>query len=93
MVLMYVGVVVELGPSVAQLVERLTVVFYTVFQYTRKSIGRWFDSGHSDFMLPFQPALPALFLPSLRLCGGVCCLAAASQSPLAASWPSARIRG
>jgi hypothetical protein len=25
-------------------------VFYTVFQYTRKSIGRWFDSGHSDFI-------------------------------------------
>ena len=33
------------------MVERLTVVLYTVFQYSRKSIGRWFDSGHSDFVL------------------------------------------
>ena len=36
-------------PSVAQLVERLTVVLDVVYQCARKSIGRWFDSGHSDF--------------------------------------------
>ena len=35
-------------PSVAQLVERLTVVLDAVYQCARKSIGRWFDSGHSD---------------------------------------------
>ena len=40
--------VVCVEPSVAQLVERLTVVLYAVHQCARKSIGRWFDSGHSD---------------------------------------------
>jgi hypothetical protein len=56
-VLFEIGEVEELGPSVAQLVERLTVVFGTVFQYRRKSIGRWFDSGLSDFILPPTAAL------------------------------------
>jgi hypothetical protein len=45
-----VGGMGQVEPSVAQLVERLTVVFDTVFQYLRKSIGRWFDSGHSEII-------------------------------------------
>ena len=49
-------------PSVAQLVERLTVVLNAVYQCARKSIGRWFDSGHSDLCCGL--GLPALFCAS-----------------------------
>ena len=43
-------------------------MLYTVFQYSRKSIGRWFDSGHSDFI--FKPlAGVARFRLVVRLLG------------------------
>ena len=67
--------VAELRPSVAQLVERLTVVFYTVSQYTRKSIGRWFDSGHSDLYSSF-----GLYAEALLSCIGTVCYRTATTS-------------
>jgi len=86
-VLFALGEVVELGPSVAQLVERLTVVFGTVFQYPRKSIGRWFDSGHSDFILPptaaLLPRARSLYASLRRRWHGLCPPLEVFQSPTA----------
>ena len=54
-------------PSVDQLVERLTVVLRVVYQYARKSIGRWFDSGHSDLCGSRALAVRTLFCYFLAL--------------------------
>ena len=53
------------------MVERLTVVLNTVSRYSWKSIGRWFDSGHSDFVL--NPLL-CVSRPSLSASAKSCLL-------------------
>ena len=45
--LVYACVTVAVQPSVARMVERLTIVLYTIL-CCRKTIGRWLDSGHSE---------------------------------------------
>ena len=39
----------DMNPSIAQLVERWTVVGHFKWQ---TSIGRWFESGSKEFFLP-----------------------------------------
>ena len=48
--LVYACVTVAVQPSEARMVERLTVVLYTIL-YCRKPIDRWLDSGHSVNLL------------------------------------------
>ena len=45
--LVFACVTVAVQPSVARMVERLTIVLYTIL-CCRKSISRWLDSGHSE---------------------------------------------
>ena len=42
-------------PSIAQLVERWTVVVWL-------SIGRWFESGSKDFFSPYKLALKIIII-------------------------------